>query len=180
MKYISHKNISESDCLYLLRKIAACSFLLVIQSLLFPKIDKFFLIILTNNKKKIDYFLKYQVLDDQRNFACYFQNSRFQTIRAKIEKLLISHKIKIRIGRYIQNNKKVCEVYFLQYILCLQYDIIPHRPFFSCSSVTENTSVEFIRLCVIHNSTEFINRIIFIKPKLSFLKVSSKKFTLCL
>ena len=35
--------------------------------------------------------------------------------------------------------------------------------------------MEFIRLCVIHNSTEFINRIIFIKPKLSFLKVSSKK-----
>ena len=37
----------------------------------------FLLVMLTNNKQKIDYFL-----DDQRDFTCYFQNSRFQTIRA--------------------------------------------------------------------------------------------------
>ena len=30
---------------------------------------------LTNNKQKIDYFQKEQVLDDNRDFACYFQNS---------------------------------------------------------------------------------------------------------
>ena len=98
MKYISHKNIS--DCLCLLWKIVACYLLLVNQSLLFPKINKFFQIILTNDKQRINYFPKYQVLDDQRNFACYFKNSRFQTIRAKIEKLLISHKITIRISKY--------------------------------------------------------------------------------
>ena len=30
------------------------------------------------NKQKIDYFQEYQIVDDKREFACYFQNNGFQ------------------------------------------------------------------------------------------------------
>ena len=77
--------ISKALIIYvcLLWKIAACYFLLVIQSLLFWKKFNFLLLTLTNNKQKINYFLNQQALDDQQDFACYFQSSRFQIIRAK-------------------------------------------------------------------------------------------------
>ena len=68
------------DHLCLLWKIAVCYFLLVIQNLLFWKILEFFLIILTKNKHKINYFQKQQALDDI--LLVIFKNSRFQTIRA--------------------------------------------------------------------------------------------------
>ena len=42
-----YKKLKGPDHLFLLWKIAACYFILVVQSLLFPK---------TNNKQKIDYF----------------------------------------------------------------------------------------------------------------------------
>ena len=49
-----------SDCLYLLWKLLSW------------KIVNFLLVILTNDKQKIDYFPKKEALDD-----CYFQNSSF-------------------------------------------------------------------------------------------------------
>ena len=61
-KLIKYRPWPDRLCLWW--KIAACYFLLVIYSLFFRKIVNFLLVVLTNNKQKINYFLKQQDLDD--------------------------------------------------------------------------------------------------------------------
>ena len=61
-KLIKYRPWPDRLCLWW--KIAACYFLLVIYSLFFWKIVNFLLVVLTNNKQKINYFLKQQDLDD--------------------------------------------------------------------------------------------------------------------
>ena len=61
-KLIKYRPWPDRLCLWW--KIAACYFLLVIYSLFFRTIVNFLLVVLTNNKQKINYFLKQQDLDD--------------------------------------------------------------------------------------------------------------------
>ena len=51
--------------------------MVIIAKFLFLKIVHFLLVILTNSKHKMDYFPNLFKMTIYREFACYFQNSRF-------------------------------------------------------------------------------------------------------